>query len=106
MLRIYDDLLALVRELKPYLEQLERQDADLARQLRRALWSGPLNVAEGSQSAGGNRTQRYRTALGSTREVLSCLEVGAAAGLLPDLSPVLQERFGKIIGTLVKVVRR
>jgi hypothetical protein len=40
------------------------------------------------------------------REVLSCLEVGEAAGFLPALPRDLRDRFGKISATLAKVVRR
>ena len=69
MLRIYPVLLDLVRDLRPVVLELERKDPDLARQCRRALASGPLNVAEGSYSRGGNRVARYHTALGSLREV-------------------------------------
>ena len=46
MLRIYDVLMKLVREVRPMVVELERKDADLARQCRRALTSVPLNVAE------------------------------------------------------------
>ncbi len=48
MLRIYTVLLDLVRSVGPLVKELERRDADLVRQCRRALCSAPLNVAEGS----------------------------------------------------------
>ena len=53
MLRIYPVLLELVRELRPRVKELERHDADLAKQCRKALASAPLNVAEGSYSNTG-----------------------------------------------------
>jgi four helix bundle protein len=80
MLRIDAVLLDLARALAPVIGELERHDADLARQCRRALGSAPRNVAEGSHSRGKNRTARYRDALGSLREVLACLEVAEALG--------------------------
>jgi four helix bundle protein len=105
MLRIYGDALELVRAVRPVVAVLERRDPDLARQFRRALASGPLNVSEGSEMSGGNRTQRYRSALGSMREALACLEVAEAAGYVGPVEPALAARFNKVIGTLVNVVR-
>ncbi len=104
MLRIYPVLLDLVQSLRPFLSDLERRDADLARQCRRALASAPLNVAEGSYSRGKNRTARYHTALGSLREALACLETAAAVGYLSPVDPQLRARFDHVLGTLVRLV--
>jgi four helix bundle protein len=104
MLRIYSVLLELVRSLRPLVKELERRDADLARQCRRALTSAPLNLAEGSYSRGQNRAARYHTALGSLREVLACFEVAAALGYLPEIDGVLRKRFDHVLGTLVRLV--
>ena len=104
MLRIYPVLLDLVRTVGPLIKVLERHDADLAKQCRRALASAPLNVAEGMYSRGKNRPARYHTALGSLREVLACLEVAEALGYLPDVEPALRRRFDHVIGTLVRLV--
>jgi four helix bundle protein len=104
MLRIYPVLLELVRSVRPLVHELERRDADLARQCRRALASAPLNVAEGSYSRGKNRAARYHTALGSLREALACLEVAGALGYMPDVDPGLRDRFDRVIGTLVRLV--
>ena len=56
------------------------------------LASGPLNVAEGSYSRGGNRTARYHTAAGSMREALSCWRSGMALGYLPDIDAGIRDR--------------
>src|ERR671939_1763935 len=104
MLRIYSVLLDLVRSVRPLIKELERRDADLARQCKRALSSAPLNVAEGSYSRGRNRVARYHTALGSLREVLACFEVAAALGYVPHLDPELRNRFDHVLGTLVRLV--
>ncbi len=103
MLRIYPILLDLVRDLGPRVRRLQRHDADLARQCRRALASAPLNVAEGSYSRGKNRPARYHTALGSLREVLACFEVAGALGYLPEVEPELRARFDHVLGTLVRL---
>jgi four helix bundle protein len=104
MLRIYDVLLELIRLLAPLIKELERRDADLARQCRRALSSSVLNLAEGSYSGGGNRRARYHTALGSLREGLACFEVGAALGYLPAPDAKLKRLFDHVLGTLVRLV--
>ncbi len=104
MLRIYDVLLEVVREVRPLVAELERRDADLARQCRRALASAPLNVAEGSYSRGKNRVARYHTALGSLREVHACLEVGAALGYLGPVDAELADRIDHVLATLVRLV--
>jgi len=104
MLRIYPVLLDLVRTLAPLVRQLERRDPDLCRQLRRALASAPLNVAEGSYNRGKNRPARYHTALGSLREALACLEVAAAFGYVPEIDAEVRGTFDHVLGTLVRLV--
>ena len=104
MLRIYPVMLDLARSLVPVIRDLERHDPDLARQCRRALSSGPLNVAEGCYSRGKNRLARYHTALGSMREVLACLEVGNAMGYVAEIEPDLRCRFDHVLGTLVRLI--
>ena len=103
MLHIYPFILATVRLIRPLAQRIQRQDPDLGRQLRRALASVALNCAEGMYSRGKNREARYHTALGSAREVLACLEVGAALGYIEGPSVELCGRFDRILGTLSKL---
>ena len=103
MLRIYDDMLEVIRALRPLLVAIERRDPDLARQLRRASSSVALNLAEGSGSFGGTRTTRYRTALGSARETLSCLQVADAFGYVETTPNNLHNLMNRVLGTLVRV---
>ena len=105
MLRIYSVILQVVREVAPLAVVVGRADPDLARQLRRALASVPLNTAEGSYSRGANRSARYQNAAGSMREVLACLEVAQAMGYVLGIEPALHARVHHVFGTLVRVVR-
>jgi four helix bundle protein len=103
MLRIYDDMLDVVRMMRSMLAAIEKHDLDLARQLRRATSSVVLNVAEGSGSFGRMRTARYRTALGSARETLACLRVAEAFGYVQAVPAELGARMRRVVGTLVRV---
>src|ERR1700691_3864001 len=73
-------ILEVVAELRPVVGKIERCDADLARQMRRAMCSVALNTAEGMGSRGRNRKARYHNALGSMQETMACVEVGTALG--------------------------
>ncbi len=103
MLRIHDTMLEALVTMRPIASAIDRWDRDLARQLRRAASSVALNIAEGSGSFGGVRTQRYRTALGSARETLSCLRVAVACGYVEELPPMLLVEMNRVVGTLVRV---
>jgi four helix bundle protein len=103
MLRIYDDMLDVLRSMRGAIDAIEKRDADLARQLRRAASSVVLNMAEGSGSFGRVRTARYRTALGSARETLACLRVGEALGYIDAVPESVTQPIDRVIGTLVRV---
>ena len=106
MLKIYDVILGVVGELKPVMAKIGEQDPDLARQMRRAACSVALNTAEGMYSGGRNKGARYQNALGSMRETLACIEVGAALGYVEHIDAGLEDRIGKIIGTLARLIGR
>jgi len=103
MLRIHDVMLDAIATMRPMVRAIERHDRDLASQLKRAASSVVLNVAEGSGSFGGVRTQRYRTALGSARETMSCLLVAERFGYVEAMPAALAAALNSVIGTLVKV---
>ena len=104
MLNIYPVVIQFIGTLRPLLAQIERRDRDLGRQLRRASASVALNLAEGMYSRGELRTARYHSALGSMREVESCLEVARAFGYVRNLEQSVAATVNRIIGTLVRLV--
>ena len=105
MLRIYEVILEVIRELRPFVKELERVDASLADQMRRALPSVALNTAEGSGSRGRTRGVRYSTACGSAKETMSCIDCGVAMYDLdaPDVSTM--EKLRHVIGALTILSR-
>ena len=81
-LQALDVSLELIRSLQQPLAIVERRDPDLARQIRRAAASVPLNLSEGSRRKGKDRIHLWRVAAGSADEVLASLRVAEAFGYL------------------------
>ena len=79
-LKIHDDVLRLIEELRPTLRLLSQRDVDLYRQLRRALASVSLNIGEGEWLRNGNARARFQTAMGSANESRNALRTAAAVG--------------------------
>ena len=104
MLKIYADALEVVRELVPVVTEIDRHDPDLARQLRKARSSIPLNVAEGSHARGARRNLHYGYAKGSANECIAVLESAHAAGYIRVLPEMIIDRLRKIIGTLYRCI--
>jgi four helix bundle protein len=101
MLRIYFIMLEVVRRLRDVLVQIERNDRDLARQIRRAMASMVLNTGKASGSKGGTRRERYRSACGSGRETQAGLDVAVALGYIE--APVTE--LPLVVNTLYKLSR-
>ena len=106
MLRIAEVWLEVLRQLRVVMEQIERHDPHLARQMRRSGASVALNIAEGSGMRGKSRGARYSIALGEARETLTCLRVAHAFGYVGAIEPAVFQGIDHTIGTLVKVIRR
>jgi four helix bundle protein len=104
MLRIVESILTLIADVAPLAEQIGRRDASLAKQLRDALSSVALNVAEGSDQRGARRTNHYAIALGSARESLMALRVAGSWGYIGPIPEPMRNEFDKVIGTVVKNV--
>ena len=96
-LKIYQDALMVTKQLQPVLEKIAMCDGDLHRQMRRALTSIPLNIAEGEWRRNGNARMRFETAMGSANEVPACLETAGAHGYV--------EADAKDIDALDKIAR-
>jgi len=81
-MRIYEVSLAVVRSVCALANRVQQKDKDLARQMRRACTSVPLNMQEGLYGRGGTRVARFHDAMGSAKETMACLHVCVAAGYL------------------------
>jgi four helix bundle protein len=69
---------------RPIVEAVTRRDRDLASQLRRALSSVPLNLAEGFGTEGGNARLRFETTRGSLYEARAGILVAVAWGYVSE----------------------
>ena len=100
-------MMQTIAAMRPLLDRVERRGRALADQLRRAASSVALNLAEGDGVAGGNRTLRRRTALGSLYEVRSGLEVAVALGYLAKADAATAEHLAwRVGGMLYRLVNR
>jgi four helix bundle protein len=104
MLRIYTTMLDVLRGLRPVIEEIEKRDRDLGRQLRRAAASVALNMQEGSGSHGGTRRERYRSALGSARETGACLDMALTLGYVDGIDAGLLRQLDSVRAVLAKNV--
>jgi len=104
-MRIYTVILQLLSDLKPLIDEIDRCDPDLARQLRRAAASIALNAQEGWGSLGKNKRVRYFTALGSARESKAVIDVAEVLGYIAPIDPKTRDRFDHVIGTLVRLAK-
>ena len=79
----------LIEALAEIVPAIQRNDRDLADQIRRAATSVSLNLAEGQRSMKGNRQKHYAIAHGSANEVRAGLFVAKSWGWLDESAQAL-----------------
>ena len=104
-LRIYETAVTVVRDMGAVAREIAREDPDLARQMRRAVTSMLLNLAEGSDSQGRNQRSKYWLALGSARETKACVDAGIALAYVEGVDADAMARLEHVTAVLVKLVR-
>lgn len=101
MLDAYSVAMEAAGELGPVLERVAQRDRALADQLRRALASVVLNIAEGERSSGGNARLRFATAAGSNAETRAALRLAAAWGYVPhERVSAIDQRLDRVAAML------
>jgi four helix bundle protein len=89
--QLLDQVIHIVEQARPLVEAIARRDRDLGSQVRRALSSVGLNLAEGFGAAAGNARMRFESARGSLYEAQAGLRLAVAWGYVSaqDCAPVL-----------------
>ena len=80
--QLLEQILAIIEGALPLVEAIGRKDRDLSSQLRRALNSIGLKVAEGCGPQAGNARLRFQSAHGSLYEAQAALRLAAAWGYI------------------------
>lgn len=90
--QLLEQVLHVIELARPLVAAVGRRDRDLASQIRRALSSVALNVAEGFGTAAGNSRLRFESARGSLYETQAGLRVAIAWGYLSaeEAAPMLE----------------
>ena len=86
---VLEHSLEVITLARPLVEAVARRDRDLGSQLRRALSSIALNLAEGLATEAGNARLRFETARGSLCEAKAGLRVAVAWGYVSAENSVL-----------------
>lgn len=81
---ILEHSLEVVALARPLVDAVQRRDKDLASQLRRAISSVALNLAEGFGCTGGSARARFETARGSLNEAHAGFRVAVAWRYIPQ----------------------
>jgi len=92
---------------RPLIEAIYRKDRDLGSQVRRALSSVALNLAEGFGCTGGSARARFETARGSLNEAGTGFRIAVAWRYIPQSATnELLESMHSLGGRVFGLVRR
>ena len=80
----YQVSLEVITSLRALVPLIERNDRDLADQLKRAASSVVLNLAEGQRLTKGNKPKHYAIAHGSANEVRAAIQTALAWGWIEN----------------------
>jgi four helix bundle protein len=106
-LRVVDEIVELTVQMREAVALIARQDADLARQLRRSWSSAALNSSEGQGQRGAKGLNRLDDAMGSAREARDTLRMSVAWGYLEQQQWVaLIERVDGVVAQLYRLAHR
>jgi four helix bundle protein len=105
--QLSDKIIEVIAMARPLVVQITRRDRDLGSQIRRALSSVSLNVAEGSGVAAGNARLRFETARGSLYEAQAGFRTAVAWGYLaPAATAAVLAELHLIGGRIYGFIRR
>jgi four helix bundle protein len=105
--QLIQEICNIVAMARPLVESIERRDRDLGTQLRRALSSVALNVAEGFGCRAGHSRSRFETAHGSLFEVRAALGVAVAWGYISEAQIAeSSQRMDALGGRIYGLMRR
>jgi four helix bundle protein len=97
----------VIATARPLVEAVARRDRDLASQLRRALSSVALNLAEGLGTSAGNARLRLETARGSLCEARVAFRVAVAWGYFSaEAAQAVLENMNSLGGRVFGLSRR
>lgn len=104
---VLDHAVQVITLARPVVEAVTRRDRELGSQLRRAMSSVALNIAEGFGTEAGNARLRFQTARGSLYEARVGILVAAAWGYISaDEARPLLDLVNSLGGRVYGLARR
>ncbi len=101
----YEVALEVAAALAPIIATIARHDPDLAKQMRRAMASVVLNLAEGACRSGKDRLHAYRVAHGSAAEVRSGVRLALVWRYIePELAEAAEPHLDRQAAVLYRLV--
>ena len=82
MLKVHVKAIELLDVVAPVIEGVQRKDRPLADQIRRAVQSVVLNIAEGENVTRGNQRVHFERAAGSNGELRAGVRIAARWGYI------------------------